>query len=365
MTFVRNSWYAAAWSEEVGRSLLPRTLLGDKVVIYRTEAGAPAALEDRCCHKGLPLSMGRIRGDTVECGYHGMTYNPTGACIRIPGQASVPPMARVRSYPTAEHLGMVWLWMGDPALADPSELFPLPQYGDPGWAVNRGPYTHIAADYRHMTDNLLDPAHVSFVHPTTLGSPASEDIPVETRQQGDSIVVSRWTLDAPPIPLFRRLGNFKGNVDRWQYYHFHPPSISITDFGSGDAGMGQSDEDRDRAMRIHSCHFITPETERSSHYFWMQIRNFAVEDGNVSRQLTEQFVLAFAEDKAVLEAVQRAQNEDNDRPSIRLAIDHGPMRSRRVIERLVREEEALARASEWQWNGTQPPEDAPKQRKSG
>jgi len=346
MVFVRNSWYPAAWDHEIGRSLMPRTVLGDKLVLYRTEAGAPVALEDRCCHKFLPLSLGRLKGDAVQCGYHGMTYGPSGACIRIPGQPSIPPQARVRSYPTAEHLGMVWLWMGEPALADADNLFPLPPHGDPGWAVNRGPHTHIAANYQHITDNLLDPAHVSFVHPTTLGSPASEDIPVETRQEGEVVIVSRWTLDAPPIPLFRKFGRFKGNVDRWQYYYFHPPSISITDFGSGEAGMGHGEDDRNLAMRVYSCHFIAPETEAGSHYFWMQIRNFAQADARVSEEMTEQFILAFDEDKAILEAVQRAEDEHKGKSNLKLAIDNGPARSRRLVDRMVRAEQQLAGAAE-------------------
>ncbi|MDJ0951496.1 MAG: aromatic ring-hydroxylating dioxygenase subunit alpha [Alphaproteobacteria bacterium] len=337
--FVRNQWYPAAWEQEVGRDLLARTLLGEKVVLYRTEAGAPVALEDRCCHKFLPLSMGALKGDALQCGYHGMTYDPSGACIRIPGQASIPPMARVRSYPARRHLGMVWLWMGDPALADEAKLFQLPQYDDPDWTLSCGPYTYVKACYQHITDNLLDPAHVSFVHESTLGSPASEDVPVETRQDGNSVIVSRWTYDAKPIPLLEKFADFRGNVDRWQYYYFHAPSIAIVDFGSGDAGMGDSDEDRDRAVRIYSCHFIAPETEQTSHYFWFQLRNFAPGDDAVSKAMTEQFILAFDEDKAILEAVQAAEREASERPPVKLAIDNGPTRARRLVERMIRAEE--------------------------
>jgi phenylpropionate dioxygenase-like ring-hydroxylating dioxygenase large terminal subunit len=344
MTFVRNAWYPAAWSHELGRALVARTMLGDRVVLFRTEAGAPVALEDRCCHKFMPLSKGRLKGDTVECGYHGMTYAPSGACVRIPGQASIPAQARVHAYPAVDHLGLVWIWLGEPALADPARLFSLPPYGAPGWTANKGPYTHIRANYQHLTDNLLDPAHVSFVHLSTLGSASMEDIPVETRQDGDVVVTSRWTLDQPPVPIFRAFRAETGTVDRWQYYQFYPPSISVTDFGIGPVGMGHSDAERERGMRIHSCHFIAPETERSSHYFWMQIRNFAPGDEAVSRKMTEQFVLAFEEDKAVLEAVQEAEDASPGRAPVRLAIDNGPQRSRRIVERLIRAERQSAAA---------------------
>src|ERR1051325_8157391 len=237
MTFVRNAWYPAAWSHELGRALVPRVMLGEKVVLYRTEGGAPVALENRCCHKYLPLSMGKLKGDAVECGYHGMTYAPSGACIRIPGQSTIPAQARVRAYPAVDHLGMVWIWAGEASQADTAKLFPLPAYGAPGWTTNRGPYTHFRANYQHMTDNLLDPMHVSFVHLSTLGSPSMADIPVETLQNGDTVTVIRWTLDQQPVPIIRKLTGVDGNVDRWQYYNFYAPSVSVTDFGSGPVGI--------------------------------------------------------------------------------------------------------------------------------
>jgi phenylpropionate dioxygenase-like ring-hydroxylating dioxygenase large terminal subunit len=344
MPFVRNCWYPAAWSHEVGRALVARTMLGEKVVLYRTEAGAPVALEDRCCHKFLPLSLGKLKGDTVECGYHGLTYDPSGACIRVPGQLRIPPQARVHSYRAVDHLGLVWIWPGNPTMADRGKLFQLPPYGAPGWTANRGPYTHIKAAYQHLIDNLLDPAHVSFVHLSTLGSSSMADIPVETRDDGDIVTVIRWTLDQPPVPIFRAFREIANNVDRWQYYQFYPPSISVTDFGIGPLGMGHSDADRDKGLRIHSCHFIAPETERSSHYFWMQIRNFAHGDEAVSVKMTEQFIMAFSEDKAVLEAVQVAQDEAPSRLSVRIAIDNGPQRSRRIVERLILAEREAAAA---------------------
>lgn len=344
MTFLRNRWYAAAWSSEIGRVLKPRTILGDAVVLYRTESGAPVALEDRCCHKFLPLSMGRLKEDCVECGYHGMTFAGDGSCVRIPGQPRIPENAWVRSYPAVDHLGMVWIWTGDPSLADKDLLFPLPPYDTPGWTTNRGPYTYIKSNYQNITDNLLDPAHVSFVHLSTLGSASMADIPVETQQQDESVVVSRWTLDQEPVPIFRKFAKFDGNVDRWQYYWFHAPSICVTDFGCGPVGMDHSDDARDAQMRIHSCHFLTPETERTTHYFWMQVRNFAPGDDEVSATMTEQLITAFDEDKAVLEGVQAGADANPPRPSVKLAIDNGPNRSRRIVDRLIRAEQTLAAA---------------------
>ncbi|HSV44483.1 MAG TPA: Rieske 2Fe-2S domain-containing protein, partial [Ramlibacter sp.] len=101
--FIRNNWYVAAWPHELDKNtLVARTLLGDPVVLYRQADGRPAALEDRCCHRALPLSRGDIVGNHLQCGYHGLQYDCNGRCVKIPGQDTIPAAARVRSYPVAD-----------------------------------------------------------------------------------------------------------------------------------------------------------------------------------------------------------------------------------------------------------------------
>ncbi|MBL8381814.1 MAG: aromatic ring-hydroxylating dioxygenase subunit alpha [Burkholderiales bacterium] len=349
MAFLRNCWYAAAWAGEVGDRLLARTILDVPMVFFRDSAGRPAALLDRCPHRLLPLSMGRLRGDSIECGYHGLTFDCSGRCVRAPGQERIPPAARVPSYPAVDHLGMVWVWPGDPALADPAKLFDrLPQWAlsqgeEPAWGLNCGPYTHVKCNYQLLTENLVDPAHVTYVHTTTLGTPAMADIPVETTQHGDTLLVTRWTLDSPAAPILQRFGKWPGNVDRWQYYWLYPPSIAVVDFGSHVPGMDHSDAARDAGIRIYSCHFLTPETEGSTHYFWLQLRNFAQRDAAVSREITEQFVLAFAEDKAVLEAIEAAEARPMITERVKLALDSGSVRLRRTVARMIADEQAQPR----------------------
>src|SRR5882672_2326372 len=115
--FLRNAWYVAAWDHEVTRELRAVRIIGDGVVLYRTEAGDPVALEDACPHRKLPLSMGRLVGDELECGYHGMVFDRAGSCTRIPGVKRVPPSVCVRGYPAVSRYGLVWVWMGDPRQA--------------------------------------------------------------------------------------------------------------------------------------------------------------------------------------------------------------------------------------------------------
>ncbi len=168
--FLRNGWYVAAWDHEVTRqNMLRRTLLGEPVVFYRTEDGRPVALEDRCCHRHAPLSRGRLVGNAVECPYHGFTYDPSGACIAIPGQAAIPPGARVRSFPVVERYHWIWIWMGDAALANPDTIEDFHWMDDPQWRF-AGERLELPGNYVLLVENLLDLSHLSFVHPTTLGT---------------------------------------------------------------------------------------------------------------------------------------------------------------------------------------------------
>lgn len=348
MAFLKNCWYVAAWGHELAReparALLARRVLDTPMVLYRSEAGAPIALLDRCPHRLLPLSMGRLQGDLIECGYHGLCFDGAGRCVRAPGQDRIPADAQVPSFPAAEHLGMIWVWPGDPALADRARLFDqLPQWAQsqqtpPRWGLNCGPYTHVKANYQLLTENLVDPAHVSFVHQSSLGTAAMVDIPIETTQIGDTLLVTRWTLNSPAAPILQRYGKWPGNVDRWQYYYLYPPSIAVVDFGAGTPGMAHSDEARDQGVRIYSCHFLTPETEGSTHYFWLQLRNFAQTDAALSQDITGQFVQAFDEDKTVLEAIERSQADPQPLGRVHLTLDSGSVRLRRTVAQLIAQE---------------------------
>ena len=332
--YVRNAWYPAAWSRDVGRALIRRRILGEPVVLYRTTAGAVAALEDICPHRLAPLSLGRLKGDTIECGYHGMTFDCSGQCVRIPGQAIIPPNATVRAYPMVESMGLAWIWMGDPARADAAKVYDLPQYHDARWSIVEGDALSIDCHYLSLAENLCDPAHVSFVHLSTLGNTAGEEVPVHSERQGDRLVTWRWTLDSPPIPLMQKFGNFAGNVDRWQYYHYTPPSIAVVDFGSAATGTGAPEGNRDDCIQIFSCHFLTPVDEERCIDHWVIVKNFSTDEAT-KQAMIEQFRLAFNEDKVILEAIQRNEKEPRTSRPIKLALDTGAVRMRRMVEQMI------------------------------
>lgn len=343
MAFVRNAWYVAAWARELGSdALLPRTVLGENVILFRDTDGMPGALFDRCPHRLLPLSKGRLKHGVIECGYHGLTFNRSGRCVRAPTQGRIPENARVRAFPAAEHMGMIWIWMGDPALADPATIFDLPQYHDPHWGVAHGDALHIGCNYLLLSDNLCDPTHVNYVHPTTLGDPEIPDAPVTYRQLDWGVATTRWTLDAKPIGLLKAVGDFtdQTRVDRWQIYNMYLPTIAIIDFGGAMAGTGAQEGGGMGRIQLYSCHFMTPVTDEHTIDYWLHVRNFASRDAAVGEGISKQFRIAFAEDKVVLEAIQmeeRQAHESRDRVSLELDAAAGLFR--RLIRSSVRDEE--------------------------
>lgn len=340
--FIHNAWYVAGWSADLKHELQSKTILNQPIVLFRKIDGTAVALEDMCPHRFLPLSMGELKGDHLQCGYHGLTFDEHGQCVRIPGQTRIPNAAKVRSYPVAENMGLIWIWMGAAELADTQQIFDLPQYHDKNWGIGYGDALHVKAHYLSLADNLCDPAHVSFVHKTTLGSPAGENIPVKSERQGNCVVTSRWTLNSPPVGFFQVFGDFQGHVDRWQYYYLHAPSTAIIDFGSAAAGTGAPEGKRDDCIQVFSCHFLTPETDKTAIDYWLHVRNFAANDDSVSEKISEQFRIAFAEDKVILEAAQQREDQFPERQPVKIAIDAGPSRLRQIIQELVEQEQKFS-----------------------
>ncbi|MEM7711340.1 MAG: aromatic ring-hydroxylating dioxygenase subunit alpha [Pseudomonadota bacterium] len=334
-TFVQNAWYVAGWSRDFGAALRPLEIVGQRLVMYRETGGRVRALEDRCPHRLLPLSRGKRIGDEIQCGYHGMTFDGDGRCVRVPGQTNAPQSAYVEAFPVEERHGIVWVWMGDPALADPDDVFDLPEFSAPDWHAHHGEALWIRSNYLNVAENLVDPAHVSFVHPTTLGNAASENVPVHVSTAGATISAWRWIRNAPPIGFFQKFGGFDGNVDRWHYYHLHMPSTAVIDFGSIATEADCPEDERDRGVRIFALHFVTPVDEETTVDHWMHLRNTALGDDGASARMDEMFKIAFAEDKAILEAVHDNERRPQRRRPIRIAIDKGPTVYRKRIRDMI------------------------------
>jgi len=335
----RNAWYAAAYDVEIGRSLLPRMIAGARLVMFRTAAGGAVALENACWHRLLPLSEGRIEGDEVMCGYHGLRYNSDGQCTFMPSQRTINPAARVRSYPLVERHRFVWVWVGDPQLADPDLVPDLHWNEDPDWAGD-GKMIDVDCNYKLIVDNLMDLTHETFVHGASIGHPAVAEAPFEVTHGPNSVTVTRWMIDidAPPFwstQLRWKLGHDTERVDRWQIITFEAPGTIAIDVGVAPTGTGAPEGDRSQGVNGYVLNTMTPADERATHYFWAFARNYALNDQRITHLLREAVAGVFGEDEIILAAQQRSIDEHPDKEFYNLNIDGGAMWARRLIDRML------------------------------
>ena len=219
---LKNAWYVCAWDDEIGPEPLQRWICGEPIVFWRRRDGSPAALADRCPHRDAPLSLGRVVGDDIRCGYHGLVFDASGRCVAVPGGDRVPEGARTRSYPVIERWGWAFVWTGDPARADPALLPDYHWKGDPAW-VGKGETLHVRAHYGLLRDNLLDLTHAHYVHRQTLATDGVLEFPIETDFDGERLSVVRDMRGIAPSPFFARIGGFTGSVDHRQEILYTPP----------------------------------------------------------------------------------------------------------------------------------------------
>jgi phenylpropionate dioxygenase-like ring-hydroxylating dioxygenase large terminal subunit len=327
--FLRNSWYVAAWDREVTRSLLARTLLDEPLVLFRKENGEPVALQDRCCHRHLPLSMGRLEGDELRCGYHGLKFDASGKCVEIPGQGSIPPQARVRAFPLAEKYNWVWVWMGEPGRADPA-LIPNWWWAEhPQWGFTRPDRAHLKCNYQLIAGNVLDVTHLAYVHASSIGSSSITEFPATVAREERLVRLTRWIRDRPPPPLYKKAGGFPGNVDRWQIVEHIPPCFSVNFAGC---------KDRERKIDLMAVSAPTPETANTTHYFFGFVRNFGLGDAEMEKIFAVDMVKVFNEDFPVLEAQQRMLELKPGAPKVDIKVDAAPLAARRMLEAMLARE---------------------------
>jgi vanillate O-demethylase monooxygenase subunit len=336
--FIRNIWYPCAWSHEIGRSLFERWICNEPMVFFRTEAGKPVALYNRCVHRRAPLSKGQLIGDRLQCGYHGLEYDCSGKCVKIPGQDAIPAGAAVKSYPVADKWRFLWVWPGDPDKADASLIPDLHWNDSPGW-VAPGDTLTIGCNYLVDLDNLMDLSHLTYLHGRTIGTPYVSEFPSTTQVIGERVNVTRWMIDRPAPPLFQRVGGFRQNVDRWQIIDWTAPGNVVIDVGCAPTGSGAPQGDRSKGIEARSLNLVTPMTERQTLYLWSYCRNYKLDDESVTKTIYEDVKRTFFEDKDMLEAQQHLIDTDSPQAhTISLRVDSGPMQVRRIIERILKRE---------------------------
>jgi vanillate O-demethylase monooxygenase subunit len=335
MTFARNAWYCAAFAAEVGDAPIARRILGDPVMLVRDTAGAVRAIGDRCPHRFAPLHLGVRDSDTVECPYHGLKFDLNGACILNPhGQGRIPATARVPSYPVAERDGVIWLWPGEAAMADESEIPDL-QLIDRGDRAPVSGYLTMPVDYRLVLDNLMDLSHAAYIHAGTL-SPSRAKRESQYDSDDTSIRVHTQMRDVPTpssqaLYFTEERGDYHSDIE-WVFPGTLRQRLAMTSTG-GEADQGAV---------TRNAHLITPETETSTHYFWIHTRNRRLDDTAIDERTRTIITNAFrTEDEPMIAACQDYMDgrEFFSLQPLYLETDYAGTRCRRAIEKRIAGEE--------------------------
>ena len=346
MTFLRNTWYVAAWANEVEPgAMLARRYLNEGVVLFRDADGVPVALQDRCPHRFAPLHMGRLKDGVVECGYHGLQFDGRGACVLNPhGDGEIAHHAKVKTYPLEERHEALWIWMGEPELADAALI---PDFGmviDPALRTVRG-YLHAPSNYELMTDNLLDLGHTAYLHPATLGSQAIVNSTRTNTREGDSVVYELWAPDgeAPMVTQIMMPRYMGQRVDHWMTSRWYAPGLIHQETGTTLAGAPRAEGDV-----LQGVHWLTPETESTTHYFNALSRTFRMDEPQIDALIEAGTKQAFTqEDFPMVGAIQDeigAVDIMSLRPVI-LSIDRGAIMARNIMRQKLKAEAAAASPS--------------------
>lgn len=332
--FPLDRWYVAAFAWELGDKPVARTLLGRPVVLFRHQ-GRACALEDRCCHRELPLSCGTLEERGLRCGYHGLLFDGAGSCLEIPGQERIPAKARVGAYDVQERDQIVWIWMG--ATPESRPACEAPSYwvhSDPRYRFGGGLF-HYEAPYQLIHDNLLDLSHLGYVHLKTIGGNPTlhMNAQLNVSSEGDHVRVVRLMPGSEPPPTYTDAWPFKARIDRWQEIEFEVSHLLIWT-GAMEPGSGSFDDPEREGFHMRGFHGVTPETEHSSHYFWSIATNPHPDMKDPTAVVIAQTEATFAEDKVIIEEQWRNIVRFGHRPVLDIHVDTGPNKARRIIERL-------------------------------
>lgn len=342
MSFLKNVWYAAAHAGELNEGMVARRIANQPILMFRTASGLVAALEDKCPHRFVPLSMGKRIGDTVQCGYHGLSFDATGACSDAPNEDDAQ-RARicVKAYAAIERYAIVWLWLGTPETADPDLIPTFDFITDTGhYAVARG-HSHIKANYEMLADNLLDLSHVHYLHPGVHEGSDFANFTNKVKVEGDTVWSMLWRhhyyIDERRQQMFNMTSD---DVEGQGHSRWNAPGNLLVDTAYWEHGKSIDEG----AVRTPSAHLLTPETEYTTHYFWLSGRNYDIANHKMTETTAQRMRVIFeTQDGPMCEAQQQAIGESTDFLSaqpIILRADAAGVAARRTIKRKLRAEGA-------------------------
>ena len=334
-TYLRNCWYVAGWSDELTETPQSRVFLEEPVALFRDGDGVAHAIGGRCPHRFAALGDGSVIDGALACPYHGLRFDRTGACVFNPHQGEAPPKVSVGAYPLVERYQLLWIWMGDPAKADPALIPDFAWLDDPAWEAVRG---QVVAEghYELYSDNILDLSHANFVHPALVASAFTTG--ERKFWQDEAHAYSRYTQpnDLISPALAAVLGVSGRKQDFFGEVTWNAPATLYFDYRAGEPGTPVDDM---KALR--SLHAFTPETPDTTHYIWATSRDYALGDAAFSAELHAALSYAFEhEDLPVIRDAHRlmAGKDFWEMEPLVLSGDGGGIRARRLLQKMIKAE---------------------------
>lgn len=332
----RNQWYIAGFSKDFAETPIERTILGERLLLFRSEAGAPVALAGLCPHRFMPLVSGARTGDQIECPYHGMTFDASGACTHGPAHANVGGTARLKRFAVIEQGPLVWVWMGNADDADPALMPDTAKCGidKEGWRVDPSDMLNYAARYMLIIDNLFDLSHIAWVHQSIVGHPTICET-AATVSRTDSILTCE-RREVGPLDDFNRFlfPEAVGPVEQILSTEFLSVGL-ITALGPAFSEAADSPIAGKQWGQVHFIHGITPETATTTNLYALVARNFRLDDDALSAAMRAQNLAVLAQDREISRQIEEALSSADTSAELSFKHDHGGIEARRLIQSLI------------------------------
>ena len=332
--YPRNQWYVIAYSRELGRSPLRRDCLGEPIVLFRTESGTPTALFDRCPHRGMPLSKGKLQGDVIQCGYHGIEFSTDGRCTKVPSGGASPAKMAVKAYSLTERAGWVWIWMGAAAAADPALLPDHAELGmdGEGWYPDPGIHVELKANYLLPLENLADATHITYLHHGLIDTGNVAAVPYRLEVDERRVKVFRDFVNEPMPPILAQVFHLRGErITRTLELSTYVPNLVMIRNSFIEVDVP------DPTRRVNTLLVaVTPGSARHTHEFSAFGNNYPQQHPGRFDDLKT----ILMEDVAAIEEIQTMFDHlgVEQAPEVSVRSDEPAIRVRRLITQMIQRE---------------------------
>ena len=352
-SLILNAWYAAGLTPEFPVGELQGHIIGGKpIVMWRAVDGEVVAFDDRCVHKRMPLSAGRLLDNgLLECAYHGLCYNTEGTCVKIPSQPDgpIPARAKLRPYSVVEQEGLVWLWPGDPVKIGNCRPPRTPEIDSDDWDTVSSEAIRVNANYRLVIENLLDITHFYPLHAGNIGDEANSLIPVTFEEDiidGNHTIKSIRHAEGYKQPPM--MADWFGHelVDRDHTHHMMNPGLTRVEIRVAPPGKLGAGEDRGYVL----YHTHLPIDRENFEWHWIvntpaRYKHAGDPSMSVAEHFSETFPSVLEEDRWALEKQQKMFEYDDDGYSeVPLKTDKAVLSIRKLFTALEAEESGATAA---------------------